>query len=300
MTNQIEALHEDAARNEESAHVLAKRLSDDRSQFAGVLRKCIQKNRIDIDSSVLVIGGTQEDAQVLRQCGFHRITLSNIAGVPADQDNPGDLPIIAVDAEDIRLPDNSYDTLFIHQVIHHCRSPHRALCESLRVAKHHVLMMEPNDSAFMRLLCRLRFSFPFELAAVVDNDYVRGGVSNSQIPNYIFRWNEHEVSKLICSFLPEYTSRVYADPYWDMNVSEKELALRKQTRIGSITRLIGAKNFLRILGAFQFILNCVPGFRRHGNKFFCCILKNDDLQPWLALGNDGQIVFKRSFQSQPK
>jgi len=34
----------------------------------------------------------------------------------------------------------------------------------------------------MRLLGRLRLSFPFELAAVVDNDYVRGGVRNSQIP----------------------------------------------------------------------------------------------------------------------
>jgi SAM-dependent methyltransferase len=263
-----------------------------------VLRKCIEEARIDANSSILVVGGTQEDAEALSRCGLHRITLSNISGVAGNPNEPGKLPIVAVDAEDARLPDNSYDLVFIHEVIHHCRVPHRALCELLRVARHHVLMMEPNDSAFMRLLGRLRFSFPFELAAVVDNDYVRGGVRNSQIPNYIYRWNKHEVDKLASSFLAEYTFHLLAYPYWDFNVDEKELAYRKQTRISQITRVIGATNFLRILRGFQRVVNHVPPLRCQGNKFFCCIQKTAELRPWLSYQGDGQIAFDRRFQSK--
>ena len=275
---------------------LPKRSPKDRSQFLSVLRKCVERARIDVTSRVLVIGGMQEDAEGLRRCGFRHITLSNINGVPDDSGAPIDLPVVAVDAEDTCLPDNSYEIVFVHEVIHHCRSPHRALCEMLRVAEHYVVIMEPNDSVFMRLLCWLRLSFPFELAAVVNNDYVRGGVRNSQIPNFIFRWNEREVHKLASSFLAENILRLYTDPYWDFNADERSLADREQTKISLITGLMGAKNFIRILHGAQRILNGTPILRRQGNKFFCCIQKTSELQPWLELDGDGQIVFDRRFQ----
>jgi SAM-dependent methyltransferase len=280
----------------DSRPALPKRSPKDRSQFVLALSKCVKEIGIDVNLTVLVVGGMQEDAEVLRRCGFRRITLSNISGLPDDPEAANDLPLIALDAEDIRLPDCSYDIVFVHEVIHHCRSPHRALCEMLRVAKRYVLMMEPNDSAFMRLLCDLRFSFPFEVAAVVNNDYVCGGVRNSEIPNFIFRWNEHEVHKLASTFLAEHTLRLYADPYWHFNADEKMLADRKQTKIGKITGMIGAGNFLRILHAAQLVLNRVSFLRRQGNKFFCCIQKNNELRPWLQLQADGRIVFDRRFQ----
>jgi SAM-dependent methyltransferase len=275
---------------------LPRRSSKDRSGFLSVLQRCIEKTAINVNDSVLIIGGTQEDADSLRQCGFHRITLSNIHGVPDDPDDPNALPVIAVDAEDIKLPDNSCDVVFFHEVIHHCRSPHRALCEMLRIAKRRVVMMEPNDSAFMRLLCRLRFSYPYEIFAVVNNEYVRGGVRNSQIPNYIFRWNAWAVHQLASAFLAEYKPRIYADPYWEFNAKEKNLADRKQTKIGVITGVIGASNFLRILHGMQRVLNQVPVLRRQGNKFFCSIEKDSNLQPWLKLDSDGTVIFDRRFQ----
>jgi SAM-dependent methyltransferase len=296
MTKCVEVLREDIVETATSGRALPKRPPKDRSLFILALRKCIEETGIDVNDRVLVIGGTQEDADALRRCGFHRITLSNINGVPDDPGEPNELPVVALDAEDIRLSDNTYDVVFVHEVIHHCRSPHRALCEMLRVAKRHVVMMEPNDSAFMSLLCRLRFSFPFEVTAVVNNDYVRGGVRCSQIPNFIFRWNEHEVYKLACTFLAEYTFRLYTDPYWHFNADERMLADRKQTRIKLITGLIGAKNFLRMLHGAQRILNGVSILRRQGNKFFCCIQKSSELRPWLELERDGQIVFDRRFQ----
>lgn len=276
-------------------HLLSRRTQKSRSQFIRVLRKHVELANVDVDGTTLVIGGLQEDANVLRACNFSRITLSNIEGVSGNSDDPENLPILAIDAEDIKLPDNSYDILFAQEVLHHCRSPHRALCEMLRVAKHRVMIMEPNDSTFMNLLCRLRFSFPFEIVAVVHNGYERGGMRNSNIPNFIYRWSAHEVSKTASAFIAERPFTVYADPYWDFNVDEKQLARRQQTRIGMITRAIGADNFIRLLHAAQGVLNTLGVLRRQGNKFYCCIEKSPNLRPWL-LNQDGAIVFNRSFQ----
>jgi SAM-dependent methyltransferase len=275
---------------------LPRRTTRDRSQFLSVLRRHVQHVGLDAKATVLVVGGMQEDAQVLRDCGFHSITLSNIQDVSNDLAPPADLPIRALDAEDIRLPDESYDVVMVHEVIHHCRSPHRALCELLRVARRVVIMMEPNDSGFMKLLCKLRFSLSFETFAVVDNDYVCGGVRNTPIPNYIYRWNEHEVHKVASSFLAEHTFDLHVYPYWDLNIDERGLAYREQTRISRITDFIGTTNFIRFLHVSQRILNRIPILRRQGNKFFCCLAKNKELRPWLLRDNKGTIAFDRNFQ----
>jgi SAM-dependent methyltransferase len=283
---------------ESSTVRLPKRTSKDRSQFLLVLRQHVERLGIDVGASILVVGGMPEDAEVLRRCGFHRITLSNIEGTTDGAESSAEFPIQAVDAEDIRLPDNSYDMVVVHEVIHHCRCPHRALCEMLRVAKRYVVMMEPNDSAFMRGLGRLGFSFPYEIFAVVDNDYVCGGVRNSQIPNFIHRWDSHDVYKTTSSFLAERTFAVHVYPYWDFNVEERDLAYRKQTRIALVTRLIGVRTFIRLLRVAQTVLNRVPILRRQGNKFFCCIAKNSNLRPWLIQNEAGDVVFDRTFQSR--
>jgi SAM-dependent methyltransferase len=275
---------------------LPKRSGKDTSGFLLAVRRYVESTRVDTNATVLVVGGMPEDVEVLRRCGFNHIVLSNIEGIADDWEATSNTPVAAVDVENIRLPDDSYDIVVAHEVIHHCRCPHRALCEMLRVAKRRVLLMEPNDSAFMRLLCWLRFSYPFELAAVVDNDYVCGGVRNSQIPNFIFRWNEHEICKATSSFLAEQVFLLHADPYWDFNVQERDLAYREQTRIGTITGMMGVRNFIRLLRAAQTVLNRVPFLRSQGNKFFCGIEKNRGLRPWLTLGQNGQIVFDRTFQ----
>ena len=268
-----------------------------RDQFLAVFLHHLKVCHIDTNEKLLVIGGTWDDAEFLICAGFKDITLSNFQLEP-EEDAHSNLSVkvklLAIDAEQIDLPDGSFDCVFVHEVLHHCRSPHKALCEMLRVARRHVVLLEPNDSLSMRALTWAGFSFPFEIFSVVYHGCEAGGVRDSCVPNFIYRWNANEVRKTVSSFLAEYVFVVHAYPYWDFNVDEKELAMRKETRIHAITSIMGAKTFLVVLRAFQIAFNAIPILRRQGNKFFCCIEKTGQLRPWL-IAEGSKIAFNPRF-----
>jgi SAM-dependent methyltransferase len=235
---------------------------------------------VDTSQPVLVVGGGKEDLDILSACGFEQIVLSNLGSVE-----------LSLDAEEIALPDNSYPVVFAHAVLHHCRSPHRAVGEMVRVAQKHAFFIEPNDSLTLRMLVRLGVSFPYELAAVVDNGYVSGGMRNGAIPNYIYRWTSREVKKSVAAYHPERQCKIRSRAYWDFYVNENDLLVRKETRVPKLASLVGPRNFIAGLRLMQSVLNLLPPLRSQGNKFFCAISK-EDLQPWIET-RDGQHFLKK-------
>jgi SAM-dependent methyltransferase len=272
----------------------------DRSRFARELAACMAAAGISPEGSVLIVGGGMEDAEILASLGLRRITLSNIGGLSHPVALPGlQLSTVAADAEDLNLADGSYDLVLAHEVLHHCRSPHRALLEMLRVSRRHVIILEPNESALMRLLVRLRLSFPYELPAVIANGFREGGVRNTSIPNYIHRWSPRDLYQTVAASRPESPVRLYTRQYWDFNVGREELALRRQTRIGLLLRLMGPSPLLVALKGFQAVANRTPWLGRQGNKFFGCVTKSTDLWPWLTT-QQGSVVFRRAFAAPPK
>jgi SAM-dependent methyltransferase len=198
---------------------------------------------------------------------------------------------LALDAENIALPDNSYPIVFAHAVLHHCRSPHKAIGEMVRVARQHVFFLEPNDSWALRMLVRLGYSFPYELAAVAAHEYLHGGMRDGPIPNYIYRWTGREVEKSVASYHPERQFLVRAHPYWDFYVNEYELVSRKETRVAKLAEIIGPRNLVSLLQLGRAVLNFLPPVRSQGNKFFCAISKRE-LQPWIEM-RDGRCYLKK-------
>jgi SAM-dependent methyltransferase len=271
-----------------------------RVQFTSVLTTSIRECGIDVTGTVLIVGGRYDDVAVLQRAGFRRMTLTNIesvsqfaSGIPARGDV--EVHIETADAERLHFADNSYDVVVAHDVLHHCRSPHAALLEMLRVTRHHVIVMEPHDSLCMNALGKMRLAtFPYELGAVVDHDGLSGGMRDSCIPNFVYRWNQNEVFKTVSSFIPDRSFNLRAHPYWDLSLGEKDLSLRRQTKLHVFTDLLGPRVFLRGLRVLQRVLNAVPIFRRQGNKFFCCIEKRNELKPWLLQTASG-IAFDRGF-----
>ena len=268
-----------------------------RDQFLAILRQRLRTCRIDTKERVLVVGGSWQDAEVLFCAGFKDITLSNFTSdLEGNELSSPSMNVsrLTLDAEQIELGDASYDCVLAHEVLHHCRSPHRALCEMLRVARKHVVLLEPNDSFSMRALMWSGFSFPYEIFSVVYHRCEAGGVRDSCVPNFIYRWNANEVRKTVSSYLAEYVFRMHAYPHWDFNLNAEQLSMRKETKIRAITSVIGTETFLFALRAAQNALNAIPVLRKQGNKFFCCIEKTGELWPWLT-SEEGKIAFDPGF-----
>jgi SAM-dependent methyltransferase len=252
----------------------------DKSCLLHVLETHLQMLAVDRDQPVLVIGGGEDDLEILSAVGFREIVLSNL--------KTGEL---SLDAEDIQLPDDSYPIVFAHAVLHHCRCPQKAVGEMVRIARQHLFFLEPNDSLALRLLVRLKLSFPYELAAVAANDYMHGGMRNGPIPNYIYRWTGREVEKCVAAYHPERRIDVRARPYWDFYVNEYELLCRKESRVAKLAETMGPRNLIRLLSMAQAALNMLPPLRAQGNKFFCAISKRE-LQPWIET-RVGQFYLRR-------
>ncbi|MGO9307195.1 MAG: methyltransferase domain-containing protein [Candidatus Korobacteraceae bacterium] len=272
----------------------------DRTRFQRVLQDCVRAEGIDLQSSVMIVGGSYEDAEILRKVGFRHMTLTNLQEL-ADFELPpkdgAELSMVNADAEDMQFANGSYDLVLAHEMLHHCRSPHKALLEMLRVSRRHVIIQEPNDSLLMHAFVKLRFSFPYELPAVVFHNFQAGGVRNTCVPNYIYRWNAREMYQTAASYIPESEFSLYVRRYWDFNVDKDELALRSQTRIGSFTKILGPGLFLACLHGFQAVANHLPWLGGQGNKFFGCITKHDDLKPWLVR-ESGRIAFNQDYRKR--
>jgi len=256
------------------------RTPKDKSCLLEVIGRYQEACGIDRSQPVLVLGGEQEDIDILTACGFEQIVLSNL-----------DAAGMALDAENIALADDSYPMVFAHAVLHHCRCPQKAVGEMVRVSRQHVFFVEPNDSWALRMLVRLGLSFPYELAAVAAHEYLHGGMRDGSIPNYIYRWTRREVEKCIASYHPERQFQVRAHPYWDFYVNEYELLNRKETRVAQLAEKIGPRNLVSLLQLGQVVLNLLPPVRSLGNKFFCAISKRE-LQPWIEM-RDGRCYLKK-------
>src|SRR5690242_14486556 len=73
----------------------------DKSCLLAVMRRHLRMCGVDTNQPVLAVGGGTEDMEILSACGFRQIVLSDLGAAG-----------LALDAEDIALPDNSYPLVF--------------------------------------------------------------------------------------------------------------------------------------------------------------------------------------------
>jgi SAM-dependent methyltransferase len=251
-------------------------LYQERGRFYGrVLRNLIDRGVLDTSMSVLAVAAGAIDRDIFRTLGFSDVTLTNIdcAGSSVRYEP---YRSACQDAESLTFPDKSFDWAVVSAGLHHCGSPHRALLELYRVARRGVLAIESRDSALMRLAIRIRLIDAYELASVAANDFCAGGLRDTAIPNFVYRWTEREVEKTIASYAPH----ARHDFFWFHEFELPRSILDVDRR-----------------GARRVLLALEPGVRgvarllpSQANLFGFAVAKPQlpcDLHPWLRFTPDG-------------
>jgi SAM-dependent methyltransferase len=151
--------------------------------------------------AVLVVAGGDRDQRAYLQHGFTDVTISNLDDrMTGDEFAP--FAWSYQDGENLTYPDESFDVVIVHNGLHHCASPHRAILEMLRVARRSILLFEPYDNFLTRLGVKLGVGQEFETAAVYLNGSKHGGVRNSEVPNYVYRFTRREIQKTVTCGAP--------------------------------------------------------------------------------------------------
>ena len=169
--------------------------------YTDALLKLVEQKLIHRDMRVLVLCGGRRDQEALTAAGFKNVTISNL---DSRMDGNAYAPFAwsFQDAENLTYADGEFDFCVAHDGLHHCHSPHRALLEIYRVARTGLLVFDPRDNFITRLGVRCHFGQEYEVAAVVGSDWVFGGVKNTEIPNFVYRWTEREIKKAIACNAP--------------------------------------------------------------------------------------------------
>jgi len=240
------------------------------------LRRLCDSGEIDRGASTLVVCGGQMDADCLRAVGFTEVTISNL-----DESRSGEVYApyrwSHQDAESLSFEDESFDLVMVHAGLHHCRSPHRGLLELYRVARRGVLVVEARDSLTLRIAARLRLAPEYELEAVVDEGFQTGGVRNSAVPNYVYRWTEREVRKTLASFEP--CCPVDVEFFYGYRLPLERLEINKSAWLR-----LSVATFGMVAGVFFAVLP------RQGNCFAFFVRKPqipEKLWPWLIQTGEG-------------
>jgi ubiquinone/menaquinone biosynthesis C-methylase UbiE len=258
--------------------------------YEHTLKKLMSMKILNKNSKILVVCGGEGDKVAFRNMEFKNVTISNLdTYLSSDKMFPYQWSF--QNAEELTFSDCSFDFCVVHEGLHHCFSPQRGLLEMYRVSKFGLLLIEPCDSVFSRFGIAVNIGQEYEHSAVVYHDFKSGGVANSSVPNYVYRWTEREIVKAICSYSPYGKHRFF---FWRRLIMPwRNLENRRSTVI----------QLLRPLFLLFEMADSVTS--RMGNTLAAVVLKPEiprDVHPWLRIsgGEFGPNVdyLTRKFQKE--
>ena len=226
------------------------------------------------------------DQQVLARAGFRDVVISNL-DVRMKGDEFAPFQWSYQDAERLGFADNEFALVVAHSGLHHCRSPHRALLEMYRVASKGVLVFEPRDGLLVQYGVRLGLGQEYEVAAVVANGGAYGGVENSAVPNYVYRWTARDVEKTIQSYAPH--ARHTYRYFYALRAPRAATGMRRGSWRLPLTRTLDF--------ALSRLARIFPAFANNIGFFIGKPALPRDLQPWVRQ-EDGALRLDEKYAAE--
>ncbi|TBR58666.1 hypothetical protein B4U84_22490 [Westiellopsis prolifica IICB1] len=254
--------------------------------YLTTLEQLLAQGILNKSMKILVVCGASADKEILLKAGFEKVTISNVDSRQVAKDyEPYEWCF--QDCENISYADETFDFGIVHSGLHHCASPHKGLLELFRVCKKGILVFEPKDNPLVRLGVKLGFGQEYEVAEVAKNDCFYGGVRNTAIPNYVYRWTERDVIQSINCYAPYGNHKfIFINalrlPWWNLKtLKRRDLEL--------VMHLF--EPFLKALS------KVFPWFN---NNFAFIVLKAqmpENIHPWLKQTDDKIEVNREWFQT---
>jgi SAM-dependent methyltransferase len=214
--------------------------------YSETIRRLLASGWLRVDDDVLVVAGDRLDHEVLLESGLRQVTISNLDTGAGDHTyDPHRWS--RQNAEHLEFGDSTFDICVVHQGLHHCRSPHRGLNEMYRVSRRGIVAFEPHETLLTRLGVVAGVGQRYEHAAVVDNDFSSGGVENSGVPNFVYRWTRREACKTLATYDPTGAPRVRF--YYDLRIPQGAAARVRSEPARALARVATpvAQGMLRML-----------------------------------------------------
>ncbi len=234
----------------------------------------------DKNSKILVVGGTKYDSDIFKESNFSNVTISNL-------DKENDYSPHKHSLQDLRklsLDDNSFDYVIANACIHHTSKPHQAILEMYRVSSKGIIVIEGNDSFLIKITNFFGLSQEYELSAIIEGEYDHdmGGVDNTDVPNFVYRWTEREVYKLISCYEPQFNHKI--NFFYDTDFGGYK-DVKKIKLISPILYL------LEFIARIYFII-----FKKEQNLFSFFINKDKrKLNNWITKYENGTTTIDKEF-----
>lgn len=193
---------------------------------------------VAVESVLIVCGGVGGEGTFFRRRGFGDVTVSDFSREALEHCNkldPG-LKTLVLDAEDMDVPDSSYDLVVVQDGLHHLPRPALGLAEMLRVARVAVILIEPHYGMIGKALGR-----EWE----VQGDAV----------NYVFRWNAAMLEQCTRSYLLSRDAQVIPVRLWDHSLA----VARAVGRLPRALRVPAAKAVYAVLAPISSAGNMMVG-----------------------------------------
>jgi len=237
--------------------------------YLSVLQRELEQGKIRQSDRILVACGGYLDRVTLLSAGFSDVLITNLAPHGGHQDYRP----FAWEHEDIErlsFADGSFDVVIVHSGLHHCHNPMRALGEMCRVTRKSVLAFEPYETWLTRLGSFLGYGQRFEDQAVHGSGGKSGGVANTEIPNFVFRFREGEVRKFAWTFRPYAESPVRF--YRALRVNTERFRIHRNPLI--------RYSFALAIPFLQILARAIPSL----NNNLCFVIQTpgpEHFHPWI-------------------